>query len=252
MDEIDDHLKAKRIRARTRAYQHQQAAFLAQKAADAVANMAQEVGREADENAEQKQADAAKCATDLHDADKAGEAAHKELEAKCAKLHLEALKAMDETTQATSAVDKAVEQAGRNQGLTIAEFQMHKDATSYEIDAQNAADTAAANLQTSDEQAKIAQTIRSERHQRKLRNDAKMEAMHANFKKLLDRHDKESAQMEMKTGRPFKPLTGSHTFKPKQMRTSTLSSSSSLEGTAARAAVQRAMDSVKRAEERQP
>jgi len=254
MDEIDDHLKAKRIRARTRAYQHQQAEVLAQKAADAVANMAQEVGTEADENAEERQADAAKCATDLHNADKAGGAAQKELEAKCAKLHLEALKAMDETTQATSAADKAVEQAGHNQGLTIAEFEMHKDPTSYEIDAQNAADAAAAHLKTSDEQAKLAQAIRSERHQRKLRNDAKMEQMHLNFKKLLDRHDKQHAQHEMKTGRPFRPLTVLPTSHVSSASSSShvSSASSSSQGTAAREAVDRAMNNFKQVEHRRP
>merc|ERR1711966_6707 len=176
---------------------------LAHRASDAVADMAQEVGREADENAEQKAADYADCALRLGSATDPNE--RLSLQKECLESQKAKNMAYEEAANAVSASSKAVESAGENEGAVIADANLNTDATQDLLNAQKDALGAKMHLAAYDKFSAKTQKQDAEQAQAKEAHRQNMARIKKDFDRRLARHDANSAARDVSAPqRPFR------------------------------------------------
>jgi len=205
MAAINLKISKKEVSDRLRAYNHHHAAQLARRASDAVADMAQEVGREADENAEQKAADYADCVLRLGSATDPSE--RLSLQKECLESQKAKNMAYEEAANAVSASSKAVESAGENEGAVIADANLNTDATQDLLNAQKDALGAKMHLAAYDKFSAKTQRQDAEQAQAKEAHRQNMARIKKDFDRRLARHDANSAARDVSAPqRPFRAV----------------------------------------------
>ena len=205
MAAINNKISKKEIKDRRGAYDHHHAAHLARLASDAVADMAQEVGREADENAEQKAADYSDCVLRLGSATDPNE--RLSLQKECLESKKAKNMAYEEAANAVSASSKAVESAGENEGAVIADANLNTDATQELLNAQKEALGAKMHLEAYDKFSAKTQRQDAALAQVKEAGRQNMARIKKSFADRLARHDANSAARDVSApARPFRSV----------------------------------------------
>jgi len=194
MADINHKLQRKWQDKRQMAYQHEEAATLARQASRAVGRMAEEVGTEAEENAQHKAAAAAECAMKLKSTSDEEE---KSVIAKECKEALAAKeKAYQEAADAMSASNKAIQQAGENAGRIVGDAGLHEDGTSDLLKAEKAAAGAKLQLEMHDREAKKDEAIMKQRMKLEADTHALMQRAQIQEDAAQDAYDLKMAKAE--------------------------------------------------------
>jgi len=201
MQMIDKQLARKRMDKRQVAYDHEHAARLARVASDAVADMAQEVGAEAEENAQRVANEEEDCVQEMRSASGEDERRHKVKE--CKKKEADKKKAYAEVAQAESASNLAVKYAGDNEGKVRAEASLYADGTSAELAAQKAADLAKMKLKEFETETEVDNKIEAHRLEAKRVREQEVAAAKAKAQAAQEEYDAKQFSTEQADAKAF-------------------------------------------------